>query len=40
VLVHEFTDGTLGLSHQGKLLARYTRQGTLIEAKAAKGKAA
>jgi hypothetical protein len=40
VLVHELTDGTLALSHQGKLLARYTRQGTLIEAKAAKGKAA
>src|SRR5262249_48136810 len=40
VLVHELTDGALALSHQGKLLARYTRQGTLIEAKAAKGKAA
>jgi len=40
VLVHELTDGTLGISHQGKLLARYDRQGTVIEAKAAKGKAA
>jgi Helix-turn-helix domain len=40
VLVHELTDGSLGLSHQGKLLGRYTRQGTLIETKAAKGKAA
>jgi hypothetical protein len=30
VLVHEFTDGTLGISHQGKLLARYTADGELL----------
>jgi transposase len=40
VLVHEFPDTTLGLSHQGRLLARYDRMGTLLEAPAAKGKAA
>lgn len=40
ILVHEFPDDTLGISYQGRLLARYTRQGTLIEAPAAKGKAA
>jgi hypothetical protein len=30
VLVHEFTDGTLGVSHQGKLLARYTGEAELL----------
>jgi Helix-turn-helix domain len=30
VVVHEFTDGTLGVSHQGKLLARYTGTGELL----------
>ena len=40
VLVHEFPDDTLGISYQGRLLARYTRQGTLLEIPAAKGKAA
>ena len=40
VLVHEFPDDTLGISYQGRLLARYTRQGTLIEAPAARGRAA
>src|SRR5436309_1232649 len=40
VLVHEFPDETLGLSYQGRLLARYTAQGVLLEASAAKGKAA
>jgi hypothetical protein len=30
VLVHEFTDDTLGISHQGKLLSRYTRAGELL----------
>lgn len=40
VLVHEFPDGTLGLSHQGRLLARYDRHGRLLESPAAKGKAA
>jgi hypothetical protein len=40
VLVHEFTDNSLGVSHQGKLLARYSPHGALLEAPAAKGKAA
>lgn len=40
VLVHEFPDDTLGISYQGRLLARYTRTGTLLEIPAAKGKAA
>jgi len=30
VLVHQFPDGTLGISHQGKLLARYTGEGELL----------
>jgi hypothetical protein len=29
VLVHEFPEGTLGISYQGRLLARYTRDGQL-----------
>jgi len=40
VLVHELPDTTLGLSHQGRLLARYDRTGLLLEAPAAKGRAA
>lgn len=40
VLVHELPDGSLGLSHQGRLLARYDRTGLLLEAPAAKGRAA
>jgi hypothetical protein len=41
VLVHEFPDDTLGISYQGRLLARYSRQGPLLEAPATKrGKAA
>lgn len=40
VLVHEFPDDTLGLSYQGRLLARYDRTGQLRDAPAAKGKAA
>ena len=40
VLVHEFPDETLGISYQHRLLARYTRAGVLLEAPAAKGKAA
>src|SRR5262249_62266531 len=36
VLVHEVTDDTVGISYQGRLLARYTRQGVLLEAPAAK----
>ena len=31
VLVHEFPEGTLGVSYQGRLLARYTAHGELIE---------
>jgi hypothetical protein len=30
VLVHEFLDGRLGVSYQGKLLARFTRDGQLV----------
>jgi transposase len=30
VLVHEFPDGQLGVSYQGRLLARYTREGQLL----------
>ena len=30
VLVHEFPAGTLGVSYQGRLLARYTRSGELV----------
>jgi transposase len=30
VLVHEFPEGTLGISYQGCLLARYTRDGQLL----------
>jgi len=40
VLIHEFTDDTVGISYQGRLLAHYTRQGRLLEAPAAKGTAA
>jgi len=40
VLVHAFPDTTLGVSYQGRLLARYDRQGTLLEAGAATGQAA
>lgn len=40
VLVHEFPDATLGVSYQGRLLARYTGDGALLEIPAAKGKAA
>lgn len=35
VLVHEFLDGNLGVSFQGRLLARYTREGNLLPARAA-----
>jgi hypothetical protein len=34
VLVHEFPEGTLGISYQGRLLARYTRDGELLPAPA------
>src|SRR5439155_18507426 len=30
VLVHEFPQGTLGISYQGRLLARYGRDGHLL----------
>ncbi len=30
VVVHEFPEGTLGISYQGQLLARYSRQGHLL----------
>jgi len=40
VIVHEFPDDTLGISYQHRLLARYDRRGVLLEAPAAKGKAA
>jgi hypothetical protein len=40
VVVHEFPDDTLGISYQHRLLARYDRRGVLLEAPAAKGKAA
>ena len=30
VVVHEFPEGTLGISYQGRLLARYTRDGQLL----------
>lgn len=30
VLVHEFLDGKLGVSYQGRLLARFTRDGVLV----------
>jgi len=30
VLVHEFPEGTLGISYQGRLLARYARSGELV----------
>ena len=34
VLVHEFPEGTLGISYQGRLLARYARAGHLLPAPA------
>lgn len=33
VIVHEFTDNTLGVSFQGSLLARYTQDGELLQSK-------
>lgn len=40
VLVHEFTDCTLGVSYQGKLLARYSKDGELLSIKFRKPKRA
>ena len=34
VMVHEFPEGTLGISYQGRLLARYARPGHLLPASA------
>jgi len=33
VVVHEFLDGTLGVSYQGRLLARFTSDGELLRAR-------
>jgi hypothetical protein len=38
VLVHEFPEGTLGISYQGRLLARYTRHGQLLPTGAPTGR--
>lgn len=40
VLVHEFPDDSVGISYQGRLLARYDRHGGLLEAPTARGRAA
>ena len=40
VLVHEFPEGTLGISYQGGLLARYDREGHLLPAALRRGRAA
>jgi hypothetical protein len=40
VVVHEFGNETLGLSYQGRLLARYTLKGDLIKPLAKRGQAA
>ena len=40
VLVHEFPEGTLGVSYQGRLLARYTREGQLLSTPAPRRAAA
>ncbi len=40
VLVHEFPEGTLGVSYQGRLLARYTRAGQLLSTPAPRRAAA
>jgi hypothetical protein len=39
VLVHEFPEGTLGISYQGRLLARYARHGQLLPALAPRSAA-
>ena len=38
VLVHEFPEGTWGISYQGRLLARYGRDGHLLSTAAAVGR--
>lgn len=40
VIVHEFPDGTLGVSYQGRLLARYSAQGDLRPTTPARGSVA
>ena len=40
VTVHEFTDGTLGVSYQHELLARFTSQGDLLRAPKPRRRAA
>lgn len=40
VLVHEFPEGTLGISYQGGLLARYDREGHLLPAALGRRRAA
>lgn len=40
VLVHELSNGTLGISYQGLLLARYSHRGELVTVPARKRKAA
>lgn len=40
VTVHQFTNGRLGVSYQGKLLGEYLPDGTLVTAKKSKSKAA
>jgi hypothetical protein len=38
VTVHQFSDGNLGISYQGRLLARYDRDGELIHPTTAASK--
>jgi transposase len=38
VLVHEFPEGTLGISYQGRLLARHSRDGQLLPTAAPAGR--
>jgi len=40
VIVHEFLDGNLGVSYQGHLLARFSRDGQLLELRRKRRKAA
>jgi len=40
VVMHEFPEGTLGISYQGRLLARYSRDGQLLSAPALRPAAA
>ena len=40
VLVHEFVDGTLGVSYQGRPLASFTRDGELLPARPTRARRA